>query len=298
MTLSRRAFCALAPAAALARPAADAPLRFAICNETFEKAPFAEACRTARRAGFDGIEIAPFTLGPDPSTLSSVTLRECRKAMADEGIRFAGLHALLNAPAGLHVTTPDDAVRTKSWNLIRHLVDHCASLGGGVMIFGSGKNRNVLPGDTPAAALARFRDGLESVAPHAAARKVTILVEPLAPHLSNLINTLEQSVALVERINHPAIRTMFDTHNAAAETLPHAEALRKYLPWIRHVHLNEMDGRRPGLGSYHFGPILQTLVENHFPYWVSVEVFNFAEGGEAIATESMRVFRRELENHS
>ncbi len=298
MSVNRRAFFGAALGSlACARGTAQG-LHFAICNETFGKLPFAEACRVTKRAGYQGIELAPFTLAEDPFKLGTGALRKYRLTMADEGVRFAGLHALLNAPAGLHVTTPDDKVRARSWDLIRRLVDDCAELGGGTMVLGSGKQRAVLPGDTRAAAVGRFRDGLAALAPNAASRKVTILVEPLAPHLCNLINTMEEALEIVNQVGNEGVRTMFDTHNAVAEKLPQDEVLRRYLPWIRHVHLNELDGRRPGTGSYRFAPILKVLSENHFPYWVSVEVFNFAEGGEAIATRTMQFLKQEMNNKS
>ena len=34
--------------------------RHAICNEAFDKWSFIEACKTIRKAGYEGIEIAPF----------------------------------------------------------------------------------------------------------------------------------------------------------------------------------------------------------------------------------------------
>ncbi|MGH9630373.1 MAG: sugar phosphate isomerase/epimerase family protein [Bryobacteraceae bacterium] len=68
----------------------------------------------------------------------------------------------------------------------------------------------------------------------------------------NVLTSLEQAVDLVQQIDHPAVQTMLDTHNAVAETVPYDQLIKKYARYIRHVHVNEMDGRRPGTGSYDF----------------------------------------------
>ena len=68
--------------------------------------------------------------------------------------------------------------------------------------------------------------------------------------------------------------------------LPPAELLGKYYAHIRHVHLNERDGRHPGAGDYDFRPVLQALKDLGYRRWVSVEVFDFTGGGERIARES------------
>ena len=78
-------------------------LRHAICNEVFENWDFADACRAIRKAGYSGIEIAPFTLAEDPSTLTPERRRECRDIITSEGLQFVGLHWLMVSPAGLHV---------------------------------------------------------------------------------------------------------------------------------------------------------------------------------------------------
>src|SRR5207244_4428259 len=196
--------------------------RQAICNEAFEKWSFADACKAIRKAGYEGIEIAPFTLAEDPAALPAASRRECRDAIAAEGLRFVGLHWLMVSPKGLHVTTPDAALREKSWLHIRRLIDLCGDLGsGGVMVFGSPAQRRSTGGSTPAEATRRWVDGLASVAPHALERRVTILVEALPANQCDVVRTLDEAAEIVDEIDSPAIRTMFDTHNAVDEAEPH-----------------------------------------------------------------------------
>jgi len=85
--------------------------RHAICNEAFEKFAFVDACRAIRKAGYEGIEIAPFTLAENPATIPMAKRGEYRTIMESEGLRFVGLHWLMVSPKSLHVTTPDAGVR-------------------------------------------------------------------------------------------------------------------------------------------------------------------------------------------
>src|SRR5207248_5402468 len=139
--------------------------------------------------------------------------------------------------------TPDATLREKSWGHIRSLIDLCADLGpDGIMVFGSPAQRAATGGSTPSEATRRYVEGLASVAPHAAERGVTVLVEALPRGQCDVVLTLEEAAGIVREINSPAIRTMFDTHNAVDEVEPHAKLVEKYYDVIRHVHVNEMDG--------------------------------------------------------
>lgn len=268
-------------------------LRFAMCNEAFEKADFRQVCRTLRDAGYDGIEIAPFTLAETPGGLSAGRRRELVDIMQAEGLQFVGLHWLMVSPPGLHVTTGDAALRERSWRHIAELIDLCADLGpDGVMVFGSPKQRSTVPGTSRAEAMQRYQDGLAAVAPHAEQRGVTILVEALPLGQSDVVNTLEEAVAVVQAVGSPAIETMFDTHNAVDEHEPHAVLVERYLPHIRHVHVNEMDGGHPGTGDYDFKPLFEVLERHAYGGWVSLEAFDFAPGGERIARETIEYLRK------
>jgi sugar phosphate isomerase/epimerase len=269
--------------------------RHATCNEAFDKWDFAEACRAIRKAGYSGIEIAPFTLAESPSQISAARRKECRSIMAGEGLAFVGLHWLMVSPKGLHVTTPDDAVRARSWRHIGELIDLCADLGeGGVMVFGSPFQRATTGGATREEATRRFVEGLAAAAPHAGARGITILMEALPRAQCDVVQTLAEAAAIVDEIGHPAVRTMFDTHNAVDETEPHATLVDRYFDSIRHVHVNEMDGKHCGAGDYDFKPVLDVLRRRGYSGWVSLEAFDFTPGAERLVTESLRYLESEI----
>lgn len=286
--ISRRALLASLPVMSNTKT-----LPLAVCSETFPGLPFPQICDAAHRTGYTGLEIDPSNLSDDPATLTVSRRAEMHRIMQDTGLQYCGLHSFLKAPKSLHLTTADAAIRKRTWDYFDRLIDLAADLGPApLMALGSGKQRQAVDGVSPKDAAQRIADGLNRVSIHAAARGVTILVEPLAPHLCNVVNSLREAVAIVEAVNSPAVQTMFDTHNTTAETEPLPSIIRKHLSRIRHVHLNEMDGRYPGSGTFSFGPILQTLRDLKYGGWLSVEVFDFRPDGETVARLAAEHIRR------
>lgn len=275
--------------------------KHAICNEAFEKWDFAEACRTMKRLGYEGIEIAPFTLAEDPATVPAARRKEVKDIIASEGLTFVGLHWLMVSPKGLHVTTPNTTLRETGWFHIRNLIDLCADLGpNGVMVFGSPKQRSAEEGLSPEEATWNFVEGLREVAPQAEARGVKLLIEALPLEQTDVVLTLEEAVKHVKAIGSPAIRTMFDTHNAVDEKEPHAALVDRYFEFIEHVHVNETDGShcgwvKPGAKAYDFVPVLKMLKQRNYQGWVSLEAFDFSPGAEKLAQESIEFLKRKIE---
>src|SRR5260370_31790251 len=145
-------------------------MRHAICNEIFEGWTFPAAAKAIRAAGYEGIEIATFTLAESPAKISVEQRRQVRSIIDSEGLKFVGLHWLMVSPQGLHVTTPDRDLRERSWRHIRELIDLAADLGPGragdsgvagpILVFGSPKQRSTVHGPTCAGATSRFCEGL------------------------------------------------------------------------------------------------------------------------------------------
>ncbi len=268
--------------------------KHAMCNESMQDLSWSEQCSIVANAGYQGIEIAPFTLVQNGvSDIDENGRKEMKKVMNDLGLECAGLHWLLAPPPkGLHFTTPDAKLRAKTVDYLNQLIDFCGDLGGTAMIFGSPKQRNTL-GISIDEAKKYFTENLASVADHAQARGVKILIEPLDTSQTDVINVTAEAVEIINKINHPAIQTMFDFHNTPNETEPFDVIVEKNYQYIKHVHVQEMDGKYLGTGDSvdTFVKAFQVLKNKNYDKWVSLEVFDFTPGGKTIAESSIKVLK-------
>jgi sugar phosphate isomerase/epimerase len=273
-------------------------MKIALCNEVLGTMRFADQCVYAKTLGYDGLELAPFTLGDEPHRLSAAERASARRAADDAGISIIGLHWLLIAPKGLSITAPDAAVRRNTVEVMRHLIDLCADLGGSVMVHGSPGQRKIGPGDTFDAAWGRARDCWSQIAEHAAAAGVIYCIEPLSKAETQLINTLDDAARMVGEIGQPAVRSMIDTSSAArTESSSAAELIDRWLPagLLRHVQVNDRNRRGPGQGEDRFAPVFAALQRNAYRGVVSVEPFDYQPDGPAAAARAIGYIRGILE---
>ena len=266
-----------------------------MCNESMPGMAWEEQCDLVAGAGYQGIEIAPFSLVQQGvEEISPRTRKDMAACMKERGIECAGLHWLLSPPpAGLHFTSPDSAVREKTVAYFRKLIDFCGDLGGEVMIFGSPKGRSTEGKISVEEAKNNFTAGLGQIADHARKRGVKILIEALSRNQTDVINTTEEAVDIVKALNHPAIQALFDFHNTLDERLSFVEIIDRYYPFIHHIHVMEMDGRYLGTGNgaADYLPAFQLLKDKGYEKWVSLEVFDFSPGALTIARESMKTLK-------
>lgn len=273
-------------------------MKIALCNEVLGKMPFAAQCAYAKALGYDGLEVAPFTLSDAPHRLTAGERAQVRRAADEAGIAIIGLHWLLVAPKGLSITAPDAAIRRETVGVMRHLIDLCADLGGGVMVHGSPAQRKVAPGDTLEAAWARARDCFAQIAEHAGAAGVSYCIEPLARTETQLVNTLEDAARMVSEVGHAAVGGMIDTSSAGrTESLGVAELIDRWMPTglIRHVQVNDSNRRGPGQGDDLFAPMFAALQRNGYGGVVSVEPFDYRPDGQATAARAIGYIRGILE---
>ena len=273
-------------------------MRIALCNEVIAPMPFPAQCVYAAKLGYDGLEIAPYTLSDEPHRLGSAQLAAARAAAADAGIAITGLHWLLLKPAGLSISTRDDAVRRRTIDVMLALIDRCAELGGRYLVHGSPHQRRIDSGETRAAALARAQESFAAVAGRAEKAGVVYCIEALSAEQTPLINTLEEAARIVKQINSPSIRSMLDCSAAGRmEKQPLAALVDRWLPQgvIAHVQLNDRNRQGPGQGQQKFAPLLAALRKHRYGGDVAVEPFDYVPDGPGAAARAIGYVRGVLE---
>lgn len=273
-------------------------MKFALCNEVLQPLPFAQQCKLAADLGYDGLEVAPFTLAADPMALTDREAETFRQVAEDHGLRIFGLHWLLVAPAGLSIVADDATVRRRTVQVMQRLCELCAAMRGSYLVHGSPRQRSVPAGTTRQQAWDRASDCLAEAARAAAANGVVYCLEPLSPRETDLFNTVAEAADLVQAIGNPALRTMIDCSAAGqAESVPVPDLVAQWMPrgLIGHVQVNDPNRRGPGQGAMDFAPILQVLQEmedqGHFPGIVAVEPFDYVPDGPGCAARAIGYLR-------
>jgi sugar phosphate isomerase/epimerase len=266
-------------------------MRYAICNETFEGWDHERICRHVAGLGYQGLEIAPFTLGRLITDVSAVRRGELRRQAEEHGLTLLGLHWLLAKTEGLHLTAPDAAVRQKTADYLIALARCCADLGGELLVFGSPAQRRIPTGATRAQAVEyavdTFRRAQDGFADHG----VKLCLEPLAQPEADFLNTCDEALEVLDRLNHPNFALHLDVKAMSSEETPIPDLIRRHAGRTGHFHANDPNRRGPGFGEVDFVPIFRALHESGYTGWVSVEVFDYSPDPETIARESLRYMR-------
>lgn len=267
-------------------------MKFGICNETWQGWDFARTCDAIAAAGYDGVEIAPFTLNDDPRNLSESDAKKFGAVARSTGLEVVGLHWLLVKPPGMHLTTPDAEVRKKTIEFAQHLARLCAAMGGRIMVWGSPRQRNISAGENPADAMCRAADAMRQICQAAAPLGVTIAMEPLGPAETNFLTTAEETIRFIHAVDHPACRLHLDVKAMSTESKPVPQIIYESREYLAHFHANDPNLRGPGFGQVKFEPIAAALRDINYTGYISVEVFDYTPDAGTIATKSIEYLRR------
>lgn len=267
-------------------------LKIYLCNEVIRELSFPDQCVFASRSGYDGLEIAPFTLSSDPASLTSKDLAEYRRIAEGEGVEIAGLHWLLAVPDGLSITSTDRNRLGKTIGFGMRLTEICAELGGRYLVHGSPAQRVLSPGEEVrcrANAIAYF----DAVGKAAADNGLTYIIEPLSRADTDFVNEPSEARTIIEALGHGSLATMIDCYAAARDCHDPARLIAREVPKgaIAHIHLNDDNKRAPGQGGTDFAAVISALLSLDYLCDAAIEPFDYHPDGPLCAARAIGYIR-------
>jgi sugar phosphate isomerase/epimerase len=198
-----------------------------------------------------------------------------------------GLHWLLAKTSGFHLTTDDAAVRSKTADYFKSLIELCVDLGGNIMVLGSPLQRNFTAPMTHDQAMDNAIDVIGRLTSDLESANVRLAIEPLGPQEGNFLNHASQARAMIQRIASPNVRLHLDVKAMSSEGFQIAQIIQDHADLLIHFHANDPNKLGPGMGDVDQAPIFKALKDIGYSGWVSVEVFDYSPGVEQILTASM-----------
>ena len=227
-------------------------------------APLAAMLERCRAWGYDAVELAV-------RDLARVDARAIERALHSAGLAVAALATGTAYSAdGLSFTHPDAGVRRAARERI---ADHCrlAARIGGFVILGLVRGR-VLPGVTREQAAAWMDEGVLAACEEGSRLGVRLLFEPINRYETDLVHTVEEALALLDRVRAPSLGLLVDTFHMNIEEADICESLRRAGARAHHVHAADSNRCYPGAGHVDFRAVIQTLEGMGYRGYLSAEI--------------------------
>lgn len=232
-----------------------------------------------KATGFDGVEV-PIFEGDDAH------YQAVGKQLTAAGLKCSTV-TVANEQA--NPISADAAVRQAAVERLKWAIDMTASLGGDVMAGPFHSPLAVFSGEPPTEdEKKRAADVLRQAAEHAATVKVKLAIEYLNRFECYFLTTAADARALVDRVNHPSFRTMYDSFHANIEEKSASKAVATLGDRMIHVHISENDRGTPGTGMVHWDETFQALKKANYDGWLTIESFGRALPALAAATKVWR----------
>ena len=124
-----------------------------------------------------------------------------------------------------------------------------------------------------AATIDRLVEGLKPLADYAAQRGVRLAIEPLNRFETSFLNTAEQTMEVVDRVDSPAVGVLLDTFHMNIEEKDQAAAIRLVGDKLAHFHACGNDRGAPGADHIAWDAIIAALRETGYDGAVVIESF-------------------------
>ncbi len=232
-----------------------------------------------KATGYDGVEIPLFE--GDAAHYKTIAAELKKQGLGCTTVTVVGPDA--------NPISPDAAIRKAAVERHRWAIEMTAILGGENLCGPYHSPLAEFSGEPPTEdERQRCVEVMQQSAEIAKQHKVNLCIEYLNRFECYFLTTAAQAKDLVQRVNHPSFRTMYDTFHANIEEKNAAQTIKALNPHFGHVHISESDRGTPGTGMVHWDETFNALREVKYDGWLVIEAFGRALPALAAATKVWR----------
>lgn len=245
-------------------------MKLSACTAAFGMADLKEIIDTSARLGYDAVELTTALHLPVESTPER--RKEVLGWIHEAGIVCSALHYIFDGTIRLLSTDPE--MMKKSVAYMKKVIDLAHDMECPTIIVGSGgKTRSFEPEWDKVKGEECMVEVIRQSGLYAQEKKITLAIEAINRYETNFLNTLEEAVNFVNKVNLPNVRTMADTYHLNIEEVNPAETIRRYGHTLANLHLADSNRQAPGDGHFDFASVAEALRESGFEGYCSFEVF-------------------------
>ncbi|PXV62571.1 sugar phosphate isomerase/epimerase [Halanaerobium congolense] len=113
---------------------------------------------------------------------------------------------------------------------------------------------------------------IKKAAKYAERNEIILTIEPINRYEVGLINSIEDAVNMVKKINNDFVKTMGDTfHMQIEEGEGISNAIRRAGSYLQHLHVADNTRQAPGMGTMPWREIIRALYDINYPGSISLE---------------------------
>jgi len=235
--------------------------------------------RDLKKAGFDGVEIPVFEG-------DAAHYKMLRKELDSLGL---GCTTVTVVGPDANPISPDPKIRKAAVDRLSWVIEMNQILGSRSLCGPFHSPLAVFSGSGPTEDEKKWAaDTLRQAAGIAQKADVTLCIEYLNRFECYFLTTAADAKKLVQSVNHPNFRTMYDTFHAHIEEKRPSTAMKTVADVMGHFHISENDRGTPGTGQVNWSETFRTIHEVGYDGWLVIEAFGRALPDLAAATRVWR----------
>lgn len=219
------------------------------------------------KIGYDGIEIGAAAPHAYPPHLSKERRAQVRDLLDEHGIQLSSMLPAPSGGPGNNPASPYIEERRATVEHYKELAELTAQWGGQTLIYLPGW---IIFGTSRRQAWAWSREVLTEVADSIAHTGVTLVIEPTS-HDTNLCVSADDAIELMQDVNRPNVKLMFDTFHVLYSREVISDYAYKMGDDLKHIHIADSDRLPPGSGVGDFESLIDALIDIKFDGYLTME---------------------------